>query len=416
MSHSTTETFKMKREILNYSGKISDPLRKPERKFFADMLFGILASGSCLLSEITQELHESTKKINTVDRLSRHLAKGIPEKAEIEYRRFIRRKVPAEPVVYIDDSDIVKPEGYHFEALGIVRDGSASSNDKNVYEKGYHVTEACVMTDSCQPISLFSRIHSSSEKSFTSINDITFAAIDRAATLFKKCTFAMDRGYDDNKIFLKLLDEKQNFVIRIRKSRKLYYQNRWFPTSELCARRKGKIKMCVRYKGADHEAWLSHVKVRLTASKREVNLVLVYGLSDSPMMLVTNKPIRSKKDVKAIAKVYFHRWRIEEYFRAKKQLFQFENFRVRSLTAINALNFFLSLAMTFLTCMSLKNTSSLFQSIIEASRPIKTKVLFLHYRIELGIQQLLSYARTGVKDWFKPTQANRDQYRLRLPA
>ena len=66
--------------------------------------------------------------------------------------------------------------------------------------------------------------------------------------------------------------------------------------------------------------------------------------------------------------------------------------------------------------VSLKNTTSLFQSIIEASRPIKTKVLFLHYRIELGIQQLLSYARTGIKDWFKPTQPNRDQYRLRLPA
>ena len=63
MSHSTTETFKMKREILNYSGRISDPLRKPERKFFADMLFGILASGSCLLSEITQELHESTTSL-----------------------------------------------------------------------------------------------------------------------------------------------------------------------------------------------------------------------------------------------------------------------------------------------------------------------------------------------------------------
>lgn len=416
MSHSTTETFKMKREILNYSGKISAPLRKPDKKFFADMLYGILASGSCLLSEITQELHESTKKINVVDRLSRHLAKGIPQKAEIEYLRFIRRKVPTDPVVYIDDSDVVKPEGHHFEALGIVRDGSASSNNKYIYEKGYHVTEACVMAGNHQPISLFSRIHSSNEKSFTSINDITFAAIDRAVTLFKKCTFAMDRGYDDNKIFLKLLDKHQDFVIRIRKSRKFYYKNRWFPASELCARRKGKIKMCVRYKGADHEAWLSHVKVRLTASKREVNLVLVYGISDSPMMLVTNKPIYSKKDVKKIAKVYFHRWRIEEYFRAKKQLFQFENFRVRSLAAINALNFFLSLAMTFLAWIAMKTSSSLLRSITDASQPIKAKVFFFHYRLELGIQQLLSYARTGVKDWFKPTQPNRDQYRLRLPA
>ena len=415
MSHSTTETYKLKREILNYSGKISAPLRRPDRKFFADMLYGILASGSCLLSEITQELHESTKKINVVDRLSRHLAKGIPQKAEIEYLRFIRRKMPTDPVVYIDDSDVVKPEGYHFEALGIVRDGSASSNDKTIYEKGYHVTEACVMAGNHQPISLFSRIHSSNEKSFTSVNNITFAAIDRAVTLFKKCTFAMDRGYDDNKFFLKLLNEQQDFVIRIRKNRKLYYQNRWFSASELCARRKGKIKMCVRYKGTDHEAWLSHIKVRLTASKREVNLVLVYGISDTPMMLVTNKPVYAKKDVKEIAKVYFHRWSIEEYFRAKKQLFQFENFRVRSLTAINALNFFLSLAMTFLTWIAMKTSSSLLRSIIDASQPIKAKVFFFHYRIELGIRQLLSYARTGVKDWFKPTQPNRDQYRLRLP-
>lgn len=349
MSHSTTETYKMKREILTFCGKISERLRKPERKFFADMLYGILASGSCLLNEISQELHEGTKKINTVDRLSRHLAKGIPQEAELSYLRLIRRMVPSKPVVYIDDSDIVKPDGHHFEALGVVRDGSASSKSKIVYEKGYYVTEACVMTGNHQPISLFSRIHPSSEKCFTSVNNITFVATDRAVALFQNCTFSMDRGYDDNKIFLKLLDEGQDFVIRIKKNRKLFYQNRWFSASELCARRKGKIKMNVRYHGIDHEAYLSHVKVKLTASKREVNLVLVYGISDSPMMLVTNKSILSKEDVKAVAKVYFHRWRIEEYFRAKKQIFQFENFRVRSLVAINALNFFLTLAMPFLT-------------------------------------------------------------------
>ena len=66
----------MKREKLNYSGKISTPLRKPDRKFFVDMLYGILASGSCLLNKITQELHESANKISAVDKLSRHLAKG----------------------------------------------------------------------------------------------------------------------------------------------------------------------------------------------------------------------------------------------------------------------------------------------------------------------------------------------------
>ena len=47
------------------------------------------------------------------------------------------------------------------------------------------------------------------------------------------------------------------------------------------------------------------------------------------MMLATNKEMKSKEDVIKVARTYFSRWKIEEYFRRKKQMFQFENFRVR---------------------------------------------------------------------------------------
>lgn len=59
---------------------------------------------------------------------------------------------PQEPVIHIDDSDVVKPDGYKFEALGLVRDGSKSTASKTVYEKGYHVTEACVLTGNNHPV------------------------------------------------------------------------------------------------------------------------------------------------------------------------------------------------------------------------------------------------------------------------
>lgn len=36
------------------------------------------------------------------------------------------------------------------------------------------------------------------------------------------------------------------------------------------------------------------------------------------MMLATNKEIKSREDVITVAKLYFSRWRIEEYFRCKK--------------------------------------------------------------------------------------------------
>lgn len=122
----------------------------------------------------------------------------------LSYIQTIRKWVPYEPVIHIDDSDIVKPDGYKFEALGLVRDGSKSTNTKNVYEKGYHVTEACVMTKSNHPVSIYSKIHSSKEKKLTSINNVTFDAMERGKAMFGKATFVMDRGYDDNKMSLKL--------------------------------------------------------------------------------------------------------------------------------------------------------------------------------------------------------------------
>ena len=77
----TSNTYQMKREILSFSNKISRNLPKPERKFIADMNYGILASGSCLLTDIVDRLHESSRKINSVERLTRHLDKGTPIKA-----------------------------------------------------------------------------------------------------------------------------------------------------------------------------------------------------------------------------------------------------------------------------------------------------------------------------------------------
>ena len=47
--------------------------------------------------------------------------------------------------------------------------------------------------DSNHPASIYSRIHSSYEKGFTSVNHITFEAIDRSVKLLKNSTFVIDR-------------------------------------------------------------------------------------------------------------------------------------------------------------------------------------------------------------------------------
>ncbi len=417
MVNFTSNTYQMKREILSFSNKISKNLPKPERKFIADMNYGILASESCLLTDIVDRLQEPSKKINSVDRLSRHLAKGTPKDALKTYLTQIKKWCPRHPVIHIDDSDVVKPDGYKFESLGWVRDGSESTTAKNVYKKGYHVTEATVLTNSNHPVSIFSEIHSSKEKNFTSINDVTFSAMERAAALFGKATFVMDRGYDDNKMFLKLDSMMQDYVIRLTAKRKLLYHNKWVFATELCNRRKGKVKLPLFYKGKMHDAYLSHVKVQITASRNDIYLVLVYGITEHPMMLATNKEIKSKEDVIKVAKLYFSRWKIEEYFRCKKQAFQFENFRVRKLKAINALNFYITLCMAFLNHISMKSeTNTLKVAIIQTANPIKEKVAFCYYRLAKGISGILLFAKEGIRLWFRTKRPAYRQLRLKLAA
>ncbi len=72
-------------------------------------------------------------------------------------------------------------------------------------------------------------------------------------------------------------------------------------------------------------------------------------------MLATNKVIKGKEDVVNIVRTYMSRWRVEEYFRFKKQHFGFENFRVRSLRSINNLNRLLTYAIGILGILAEKN-------------------------------------------------------------
>ena len=154
-----------------------------------------------------------------------------------------------------------------------------------------------------------------------------------------------------------------------------------------------------------------------TASKKDIYLVLVYDITEHPMMLATNKKIKSKEDVVNIALTYFSRWRIEKYFRCKKQMFQFENFRVRKLAAINALNFYITLCMAFPAHMSMKSeTHALKAAIIQKADPIKEKVQFSYYRLAKGISGILSHAKEGIRLWFRTKRPSYRQLCLKLTA
>lgn len=106
--------------------------------------------------------------------------------------------------------------------------------------------------------------------------------MERGASLFGRATFVMGREYDDNKMFLKLDELKQDYVIRLTSKRKLFFHGKWFSATQLCNQRKRKIKTPIIFRGKYHEAYLSHVKVQVTVSRKDIYLVLVYGITEPP--------------------------------------------------------------------------------------------------------------------------------------
>ena len=402
MSYFTTNTYQLKREIVNFSKKICKDSNKPTSKFVTDMLYGISKSKDILLSSISEALDENISKINTIDRLSNNLSLDLDESIFLNYCNLAFDALGDEPVFLVDDSDVTKPLGNKFEALGIVRDGS--SKDKS-YEKGYHHTEIVGLTNNFnQPISLFSKIHSSTQKEYISNNNVTYEGLNSVVTLLNERslqgTFVLDRGYDSNDIFNYFFNKNQHFVIRLTEKRKIYYKHRWNKITTLRDGFKGKLKFNIMFQNVEKECLISVIKAQITASKKWINIFFVYGLSDTPMMLASNIPIKSKEDALKVARLYFSRWRIEEYFKFKKQEYNFENFRVRSLKSINNLNLLLTYTIGFMALMCEKLGKNMFaQEIIKESNSLKDKVYLWFYQMARGIYNILKNAKIGIKEW-----------------
>ena len=404
MNNFTTNTYQMKREIYNFSKKICKNINKIQTKFVTDMIYGILRAKDILLSSIADALSEKTKKANTIDRLSNNLSINLSKDIDNNYRNLAMDALGDNPIFIVDDSDIIKPLGEKFEDLGIVRDASSI---KKEYKKGYHVTEIVGLTENTkQPISMFSKIHSSKEKNYVSNNQITFEAIDSVCNLLDeralKGIFILDRGYDHNKTFQYYFKKKQYFIIRLKENRKVYLKHKWYPITAIRDSRKGKIKIKLMFQEEEKECYVSVLRVQLTAKNKWINLVLIYGLGETPMMLATNINIKEKKDLIKIARCYLDRWRIEEYFKFKKQEYKFENFRVRNLKSINNLNKILTYSIGLIAILSDRIEKKKFaQIIIKEANQLKDKVYLWYYRFSRGIFNILRNARTGIKEWEK---------------
>ena len=419
MNYSTTNTYEMKREIVNFSKKISNGVNKSTSKFVMDMQYGLAKSGSCLISEISRSLDEDIKLGYTIERLCDNLTNLYQDEEETIWHNYLeevkRHIKDTDNVVLFDDSDINKEYSTKLEDLDRVMD--ASSSDKRIVN-GYHVCEATVLTkNESQPVSIYSKIYSCKSDSFESKNSYTLESIKAAEKLCgEDFTGVFDRGYDDNKIFQYMTKNKHRFVVRLDDERTLLFKGKKKSVEEASKTRKGKILYKALFDNDEYNLTLSYTKATLPCNKKEYTLVIVYGLSEKhPMKLLTNIEINDKEDVIRVTRLYFSRWRIEEHFRGKKQEYDFENMRVRTLKSMNNLNMFLTIHLGHIAIIAEKiNKNLLCIKILYASKSLKKKAIVWLSQIARGIKNILKYAHTGIREWQNIEKSEFVQLALRL--
>lgn len=404
MINYSTLNSNLKRGILNFSEKISKKFSRPVMKFICNMIFGILASKSCLLSEIGRSLNENISLRKTVTRLSRNLNDfdGGDVLFE-EYLKAIKSRYNDKSVLIIDGSDITKPASNKLESLCEVRDGSTGE-----IGIGYHTIGAAVLSDRKLPYGVYSRIYSSREKEFISEDDETLKCFKfLSGHFFKSNIRTMDRGYDCNKYYGYFIKHNEKFIIRAKKNRNVIYKNKTVNILELAKRFKGKYKLEYKDKsGIKRSVKISIMPIKLCEfGNTELNLVAVYGFGKVPMMLITNLRSDDKRLCTAVCKVYLMRWRIEEYFKFKKQSFDFENIRVQSLKSIRNLDLLLTIAIGYVAEVSGKAENiRMCAEVIEVSKRLFGAPDFVYYAVADGIFEILKYARTGIGRFFSLPQ------------
>ena len=414
MDNYTMNSYEVKRDLINFSKKLSEGVNKSTSKFIMDMEFGLAKSGSCLISEIARSLDEDIKLNYTIERLCNNLSNLYQDEANIiwnNYLKEVKKNIDYNnSIILFDDSDINKEYSKKLEDLDRVV--YASSPDKKIVN-GYHVCEATILTkNEKQPMSIYSKIYSCRSNNFESKNKYTFESIKAAEKLVGDNFIGVfDRGYDDNKIFKYMSDKNHKFVVRLDERRTLLFKGQKRCVEEISESRKGIISYKALFDNEEYELSLSYTKAILPSNKREYTLVIVYGLSENtPMKLLTNIEIKDKDDVIKVVRLYLSRWRIEEYFRGKKQEYDFENMRVRTLKAMNNLNMFLTMHLGYMAMLADKiDRKLLVIKILEVSKSLRSKIIVWLSQISRGIKEILKYCHTGIKQWQEIEQ--REKYK-----
>jgi hypothetical protein len=385
------------RRIRKFVQKIAQKsgMNSAEARLAQDCVLGICKTGSCKVSDIARTL-SSNKDLREV---VRPLYDGLadPDSNLDQLRRDWLREVANTadkmPFIAVDPSDIIKLHGKSFDHLDIVRDASDPSKRKG---PGFPTIQIEATDGQHRNLPLWHEVFSTVHPDYRGwYETIGWALVNVLAHTGNNATWLFDRGCDAGDFYTILLGLKIKWVVRQLQTRNVIIgTDQTVLMRDLAESLNKPHEVAVPYvdkKTHEVRSWPLHfgyAPVRLPGLPGRFWMIVVTGLRDEDMVLLTNDNINNVCRARRIVLAYMRRWGIEEGIRCWKQKTGVEDFRVRNWDSIRRLTFFSMLAYG-IQALWLLTRPAMAKKLIARVKVFIEHVLFQHYRLWDGVNDAL---------------------------
>jgi hypothetical protein len=360
----------------------------PAKKFLFEMLFGLCASGSVLLTEVGRKL-PPTGTLHAVEkRLSRQLgsARWDADALLAQYVAWAARQIKPDTVLALDTSDIRKAYAERMGCLGRVHDGSTGE-----IVTGYWLLSVEAHQADGQRQGLYLQAWGAQAEGFESENREMLKAVEAVERYApRRGLWVIDSAGDRSRLHRAFRQLRLRYLVRVKRERVIsWHAGRhkimagaqrvlWCGSFRFAhrTRRGRRRKLRVRY-GFERIAWQEEC----------YSLVVAEGVSGERLILWTSEVVTKAEEAERVVRAYLRRRAVEDANRVVKQEFALERIRVTDWLRVRRLVLLVGLAYAFLGFVGRKGKRAV-KKLNESARRLRPPKKVIAYAIRKGIAAL----------------------------
>lgn len=360
----------------------------PAKKFVFEMLFGLCASGSVLLTEVGRKL-PPTGSLHAVEkRLSRQLgsARWAEDALLDQYVKWTAQQIKPDTVLALDTSDIRKAYAARMECLGQVHDGSTGE-----IVPGYWLLSVEAHQASGRRQGIYLQAWSAQAEEFESENREILAAVElveRHAP--RRALWVIDSAGDRSRLHRAFRQLRLRYLVRVKRERVIFWRGARHKLMAVA----GKVRWCGRFRLAHrtkHGRWrkarVRYGFERIAWQEAAYSLIVTEGVSDERFILWTSEVVTKAEEAEWIVRAYLRRWAVEDANRVVKQEFALERIRVTDWLRVRRLVLLAGMAYGFVGFISRKG-KRVVKKLVELARRLRPPKKVIAYAIRKGLAAL----------------------------